>query len=122
MIKSLRLSTALLSVVLLMGEGTVTAGTTGRMVPRPFQLEEHAASFWSPTSLASLMNTRDDKDHEKNRKNNDEDNDNKEDKHKDKDDHAPSPVPEPSTILLLGIALLTGAGILLSRRLGTTRK
>ena len=117
MIKSICLSVALLSILLLVSAGTASAQTKGvldtNLAGSATQLIA-IASFGHPTqalniSAISMFSGAGDGD-------NDDD-----DKDSDKD-HGPKPTPEPSTILSFGAALLIGAGVLASRRLRGTRK
>jgi hypothetical protein len=116
MIKSICLSIALLSILLLVSAGTASAQTRGvlntNLAGSATQLIA-IASFGHPTqalniSAISMFSGAGDGD------NDDDDNGDK--------DGGPTPTPEPSTILSFGAALLIGGGVLASRRLRGTRK
>ena len=120
MIKSLSMSAVLLSIVLLIFAGSVSARTGGTSVPIPgsaAQIKAVASAVNPPQILtlwaSSIYTGGGDGEHE-------DDKDKDKDKDKDHDDH--SPAPEPSTILSFGAALLIGGGVLYSRRLRRNRK
>jgi hypothetical protein len=132
MIRSQRLSAALLFIVLLMCAGSVSARTGGAFVPTPgspIQINAVTSAVNQSqilTFLASPIytgggdgNGDDNKDRDQDR---DRDKDKDKDKNKDKDDNGPSPTPEPSTILSFGAALLIAGGVLYSRRLHRSKK
>src|ERR1700730_7158401 len=116
MIKSICLSVALLSILLLVSAGTASAQTRRvldtNLAGAATQLIA-IASFGHPTQALNIsaisMFSGDGDDHH------DGDGD-KDDHDGDHDkDHGPKPTPEPSTILSFGAALLIGGGVLASR-------
>ena len=126
MTKSPHLRSALLSMVLLISAGSVSARTGGTFVLTPgsaFQINA-VTSAVNPsqilTFLASAIYTGGGDGNQDNDKDNDKGKD--KDKDKDKDEHGPSPTPEPSTILSFGAALLIGGGVLFSRRMRRSKK
>jgi hypothetical protein len=127
MIKSICLSVALLSILLLVSAGTASARTRGvldtNLAGSATQLIA-IASFGHPTqalniSAISMFSGDGDDHHDGDGDKDDHDRDHDRDHDK---DHGPKPTPEPSTILSFGAALLIGGGVLASRRLRGTRK
>lgn len=128
MIRSMHLSAALLSIVLLASAGSVsarTARTVGAISPGSSHAVAVPSSVSSSGALdllaaAVYMSDGDDGNKDKDR---DRDRDRDRDKdHDDKDGRGPAPSPEPSTILSFGVALLVGGGVLLARRLRQNQK
>jgi len=126
MIRSLRLSAALLFIALLICAGSVSARTGGTFVPIPGSAIQNNAvtsavnQFQNLTFFASAIYTGGGDGNEDDNKDDGKDKD--KDKKKDKDDKGPSPTPEPSTMLSFGAALLIGGGVLYSMRLRRNRK
>jgi hypothetical protein len=126
MIRSLRLSAALLFIALLICAGSVSARTGGTFVPTPGSAIQINAVTWAVnqsqilTFLASSVYTGGGDGNEDNDNGNGKDKD--KDKKKDKDDNGPDPTPEPSTMLSFGAALVIGGGVLYSLRLRRNRK
>jgi len=124
MIRSLSLSAALLSLVLLISAGSASARSGGTYVPNPGSATQikAAASAFNPTQVlaiwASIIYTGG------NGGNNGNNNgsDNNGNGNGGGDDKKDPPIPEPSTILSFGAALLIGGGVLYSRRLRRNRK
>ncbi len=123
MTKSLGLSAALLSLVLLIGAASVSARAGGPFVSASatsvsqsnvVNLFAHPAQTLSILANPIFMDNGDN-DHRY-----DPDNDGDRDHHD--HDKAPSPTPEPSTLLSFGAALLIGGGVLFSRRLRRSGK
>jgi hypothetical protein len=128
--KPLCLNAAVLIAFLLMSAGSASARTGGVLVANPMGSATHLvaiASFVQPTQVLNLWAIsmyagEDDRHHV-----GDVDKDHGEGNGGDGDDGhdrspAPKPTPEPSTLFSFGVALLIGAGVLLSRRLLGTRK
>jgi hypothetical protein len=120
MIKSLSLSTALLSICLLVSAGSVSArtgGTVDSISPGSAIHLVVVAAAITPSKVLDVLAMSIYMDGQ------DEPGDNK-DTHEDqdKDDRGPKPSPEPSTMLSFGVALLVGGGVLLSRRLRRNQK
>lgn len=130
MIKSLSLSTALLSIGLLMSAGSVSARTRGTFVPNPGSDAQIAAvaSAVNPAQILTLWASAiytgvDDGDRNTYKdKGNDSHKDKDKDIDRDKDTHGPIPTPESPTILSFGAALLIGGGVLYSLRLRGSKK
>lgn len=133
MIRSLGMSIALLTIVLLMSASSASARSGGTFVPTLGSAAQISAvvSAVNPSQIlnprASAMYLSGDGgnygDHDDN-KNGNKGGDNGwgKDKDKDHDRDSNAPVPEPSTILSFGAALLIGCGVLYSRRLHRNKK
>jgi hypothetical protein len=139
MIRSLVLSAALLTTVLLMSAGSASARPGGTFVPSPgsaVQIKAVASAvnpFQILTIWASPIYTgggegNHDGYHDGNHDgyhdgdhngNHDGDHNGNHDGH---DNDGKAPTPEPSTILSFGAALLIGGGVLYSRRLRANKK
>ena len=129
MIRSLSLSAALLSLVLLISAGSASARSGGTYVPNPGSATQikAVASAFNPTQVlaiwASPIYTGGDGGNEGGNDNgNNNGNDNNGNGNGGGDDKKDPPIPEPSTILSFGAALLIGGGVLYSRRLRRNRK
>lgn len=124
MIRSLGMSIALLTTVLLMSAGSASARTGGTFVPTLESATQikTIASAVSPSQISNTWTSAmylDGNDGNSGHHYGNNDGGNK-DKDKDNDDKAPAP--EPSTILSFGAALLIGGGVLYSRRLRASKK
>src|SRR5580700_2029212 len=124
MIKSLSMSAALLSIVLLMSAGSISAGTGGTSVPIPgsaAQIKTVASAVHSSQILtlwASSIYSGDgegkdyddkhgDRDHDRDHDgDHDRDHDGDHDRGRGRDRDGHNPTPEPSTILSFGAAVL----------------
>jgi hypothetical protein len=130
MIRSLGLSTALLSLVLLMSSVSALAQTGGTYVPNPgsaMQIKAVGSAF-NPTQVPAIWastfytdgggdsngNANGNSNGDANGNSNGDANGNSNGNH--------DPTPEPSTILSFGAAVLIGGGVLYSRRLRRNRK
>ena len=136
MIRSLGMSMALLTTVLLMSAGSASARTGGTFVPTlgsPDQITAIASAV-NPSQIVTsrvshiYLDGNDgnygnhDWNHDRNHDwNHDRNHDSDHNGH-DNDEKAPAPNPEPSTILTFGAALLIGGGVLYSRRLRANKK
>jgi hypothetical protein len=124
MIRSLGMSIALLTIVLLMSAGSASARTGGTIVSTPVSATQINA-IASAVNPFQILNARtrimyldgNDGHPGHHYANNDGG-----DKDKDKDNDDKAPAPEPSTILSFGAALLIGGGVLYSRRLRASKK
>ena len=142
MIRSLGMSIALLTTVLLMSVGSASARTGGTLVPT-LGSAVHINAVALAVNPSQILTTRasaiyfdgndghyrNHDDNSRNYRNHDDDSRNYR-KHEgnknggDEGEHhgAPAPTPEPSTILSFGAALLIGGGVLYSRRLRANKK
>jgi hypothetical protein len=113
MLRSLCLSVALLSIILLMSPGSVSARSEGTLVPHlaesGMQLKAVDSAVNHSQAMAVWANPTYSHNGENGQGNNNQIN-------------GPVYNPEPSTILWFGAALLIGAGVVLSRRLSVRRK
>jgi hypothetical protein len=119
MFKTLGVSTALLSLALLISAGAVSSQTRGTIVRTSGAANQNSAvlSGVNESQMLTSMGSAIYDGGNGNQYNNDQNKDKDKDKDKDKNPHGPTPTPEPSTFLSFGAAILIGFGVLYSRRL-----